>query len=296
MMRRVGCGSCSVANSFRPRAPPDPLQPSEVVAFESEDRQADRPLAVPGGGTCNDIAISAATARPMPPIRRAAASSRLPKGRRARWKWSPTDDRLKGIDGLAFAADGADVHQQCAEAGNVASEAPGGSRGLAVLTKLNVDVRAAGSDGLRPIGGNRFLQAEGTAGRVTLVTITRRHPRRWCCGGPAVSPGITLVGDTVCAIEGKINYLIDPAAAWQGPGPVQGHRHSAAALKDIPMKKSMMTLAIAAARRLWRSPRTRSGPGQATAWRACPPATTLCLTQFVKDYVAAIAKRDAVFS
>jgi hypothetical protein len=90
----------------------------------------------------------------------------------------------------------------------------------ASFTKLNVDRKLEGPDGLRPIGGNRFLQAEGTAGRITLVTITGDNAHvEVLREGLQSSPGVTLVGNTVYAVEGKINYLIDAKLRGQDPGP-----------------------------------------------------------------------------
>jgi hypothetical protein len=57
------------------------------------------------------------------------------------------------------------------------------------------------------------------------------------------------------------------------------------------MKKSMMTLAAMLG--LAAMPAMAQWPGQATAWRGMPTCDHACLTQFTKDYVAAIAKRDA---
>jgi hypothetical protein len=72
---------------------------------------------------------------------------------------------------------------------------------------------------LRPVGGNRFLQAEGSGGRVALVEVEGERatitPIRT---GLNSSPGVTRVGGTGYATEGKIGYLIDPALRGQDPG------------------------------------------------------------------------------
>jgi hypothetical protein len=77
-----------------------------------------------------------------------------------------------------------------------------------------------GPDGLRPLGGNRFLQAEGPGGRVALVemhgdsaTVTPVKT------GLDSSPGITRVGRVGYAPEGKIQYRMDPALRGKDPGP-----------------------------------------------------------------------------
>jgi hypothetical protein len=76
-----------------------------------------------------------------------------------------------------------------------------------------------GPDGIRPIGGNRFLQAEGTGGRITLVTIEGDNARIDVLReGLDSSPGVTLIGNTAYAVEGKIQYLFNPQFRGQDPG------------------------------------------------------------------------------
>ena len=202
---------CSVAPFGAPRGAPQ--QPSEVVAFELKTGKLVGRWPFPGGGTCNDIAIGAdgaayATDTPGGRI------LKLPKGGAA-LEVVAADDRLKGIDGIAFGGDGRmyinNVQKQ--EMWRVEPQSAGAP---AVLTRLNVDITLAGPDGLRPIGGNRFLQAEGTAGRITLLTITGDNVSTVVLReGLESSPGVTLIGNTAYAVEGKINYLM----RGQDPGP-----------------------------------------------------------------------------
>lgn len=206
---------CSVAPFGAPRGAPQ--QPSEVVAFELKTGKLIGRWPFPGGGTCNDIAIGAdgaayATDTPGGRI------LKLPKGGNA-LEVVAADDRLRGIDGIAFDADWRmyinNVQKQ--EMWRVELQSGGAP---AVLTKLDVDVTMAGPDGLRPIGGNRFLQAEGTSGRITLLTIDGNAVKTVVLReGLQSSPGVTLVGNTAYAVEGKINYLFDPQLRGQDPGP-----------------------------------------------------------------------------
>jgi sugar lactone lactonase YvrE len=207
---------CSVAPFGAPRGA-GPQQPSEVVAFELATGKLIGRWPFPGGGTCNDIAIGADGA---------AYATDTPGGRILKLARSgnalevvAADDRLKGIDGIAFAADGRlyinNVQKQ--EMWRVELRTGGAP---AVLTKLNVDMPMAGPDGLRSIGGNRFLQAEGTSGRITLLTITGDNVTTVVLReGLQSSPGVTLIGNTAYAVEGKINYLFDAKLRGQDPGP-----------------------------------------------------------------------------
>jgi sugar lactone lactonase YvrE len=207
---------CSVANSFGPRTP-GPQQPSEVVAFELNSGKLIGRWPFPGGGTCNDIAIGsdgAAYATDTPGGR----ILKLSRGGNA-LEVVAADDRLKGIDGIAISGDGRmyinNVQKQ--EMWRVELR-PGGAP--AVLTRLDVDMALAGPDGLRPVGGNRFLQAEGTAGRITLLTITGDSVQTIVLReGLQSSPGVTLIGNTAYAVEGKINYLFDAQLRGKDPGP-----------------------------------------------------------------------------
>lgn len=207
--------TCSVAPFGAPRGAPQ--QPSELVAFELKSGALIGRWPFPGGGTCNDIAIGAdgaayATDTPGGRI------LKLPKGGNA-LQVVAADDRLRGIDGIAISPDGRmyinNVQKQ--EMWRVELQAGGAP---AVLVKLDVDITLAGPDGLRAIGGNRFLQAEGTAGRITLLTINGNSVKTVVLReGLQSSPGVTLIGNTAYAVEGKINYLIDPQLRGQDPGP-----------------------------------------------------------------------------
>jgi sugar lactone lactonase YvrE len=128
------------------------------------------------------------------------------------------DPALVGIDGIAFAEDGtmyinnvrANTMQRVERSGDA----------FAGLTTLTLSQPISGPDGLRPVSGNRFLQAEGPAGRVSYVDIAGDSatitPLRT---GLESSPGVTRVGATGYATEGKIGYLFDPALRDKSPDP-----------------------------------------------------------------------------
>lgn len=204
---------CSVA-AFGARGP---QAPTEVVAFDLKSGKLIGRWPFPGGtGTCNDIAIAAdgsAYAADTPGGR----IVKLAKGGSA-LEVAVADDRLKGIDGLAFGADGALIvnNVQKHELWRVILPAAGKP---AALTLLTASRKMEGPDGLRNIGGNRFLQAEGTGGRITLVTIEGDNARiEVLREGLDSSPGVTLVGNTVYAVEGKGQYLFNPQFRGKDPG------------------------------------------------------------------------------
>lgn len=126
---------------------------------------------------------------------------------------------LVGIDGIAFAGDGRiyinNVRQQLFQ--RVERKADGS---YDRLTNLAVSSPLAGPDGLRSLGGNRFIQGEGQGGRVALVDVegdtARITPVATGLDGPV---GVTVVGGTAYVVEGKINYLVDPALRERSPDP-----------------------------------------------------------------------------
>ena len=130
---------------------------------------------------------------------------------------------LVGIDGIAIAGDGKvyinNVRKQLFQ--RVERKADGS---FDKLTTLTPSLPLNGPDGLRALGGNRFIQGEGPGGRVALVdvkgdaaTIT---PIATGLDGPV---GVTVVGRTAYAIEGKIGYLLDPKLKDENPDPFVIH-------------------------------------------------------------------------
>lgn len=126
---------------------------------------------------------------------------------------------LVGIDGIAIAGDGGvyinNVRKQLFQ--RIEREADGS---FDKLTTLTTSLPLNGPDGLRALGGDRFIQAEGPGGRVALVdvegdaaTITP------IASGLDSSVGVTVVGKTAYALEGKIEYMFDPKLKDQSPDP-----------------------------------------------------------------------------
>jgi sugar lactone lactonase YvrE len=129
------------------------------------------------------------------------------------------DPALRGADGIAFAGDGTlYINSVSTNALLRVDRKPDGS--FAGATKLALSQPIAGPDGLRPIGRNRFLQAEGNASKVTIVTITgdQAEIRDLATGIPSTA-GVAPARGRVYAVEGKITYLFDPKLKGHDPGP-----------------------------------------------------------------------------
>ena len=207
--------TCSNPNPFaggaaRPAA-------SSLVAFDLDDGAFAASFPFPAGpAACNDIAIATdgtlfATETGGGRIFRLA-----PGG--SELELFAQDEALVGVDGIAFAADGT-MYINNVRANLVQRVERGADGAYVGLATLELSQPVMGPDALRPIGGNRFLQAEGSGGRVALVDIEGDRatvtPIR---SDLQSSPGVTRIGGTVYATEGKINYLVDPALQGQDPG------------------------------------------------------------------------------
>ncbi len=126
---------------------------------------------------------------------------------------------LVGIDGLAFAEDGT-LYINNVRDNLVQRVELDGDGDYAGISTLELDDTLSGPDGLRPLGGSRFIQAEGPGGRVAIIDISGDSatvtPVKT---GLDSSPGVTVVDGIGYATEGKIGYLIDPELSDQDPGP-----------------------------------------------------------------------------
>ena len=189
-----------------------------LLAFDlgSGGFKARYPFPAPAGA-CNDVTIARDGA---------AFATDTPNGRIFTLKPGATalqlyaeDARLKGVDGIAFAGDGTlYVNNVQAQTMLRIDRARDGT--YAGLTTLTLSQAVNGPDGLRLLAGNRFLQAEGGSGKVTLVTITGDHATITSLRtGLESSPGVTAARGRAYAVEGKIGYLVMPMLRGKEPGP-----------------------------------------------------------------------------
>lgn len=127
------------------------------------------------------------------------------------------DVSLIGIDGLAFSGDGT-LYVNNVRSNEIIRVAAGSAGRMGRLTSLQLSHELGGPDGMRLIDGNRFIQAEGTLGRVGILTIAGDSATLEVLRDDFVStPGATVVGNTAYVIESNIGYLLDPALRGQQP-------------------------------------------------------------------------------
>jgi WD40 repeat protein len=129
------------------------------------------------------------------------------------------DPELVGIDGIAFSQDGT------LYANNIRSQkiyriesGPDGNMGN--INTLEVSHALGGPDGMRLISGNRFIQAESSIGRLSIVEIEGDKAVMTILKDDLLSsPGATVVGNTAYVIESNIAYLFNPDLRGQEPPP-----------------------------------------------------------------------------
>jgi DNA-binding beta-propeller fold protein YncE len=212
--------TCSNPNSFNPPEPPaagaNPAG-SAMVAFALGSGAHRGTYPFPAGpAACNDMAVAADDTVFVTDTAQGRIFS-LAEGTRSLVLFASGQD-LIGIDGIAFADDGRMYinNVRTNKVQRVNRSASGAYEGL---TDLVLSEPVQGPDGLRAVGGNKFLQAEGGGGRVAVIEVQGNRaqvtPVRT---GLDSSPGVTRVGRVGYATEGKIQYLVDPELRGQDPG------------------------------------------------------------------------------
>jgi sugar lactone lactonase YvrE len=198
--------------------PPQPGARSSLRAFDLASGALSAAYDFPGEGPaiCNDIAVGADGTTYATDTSGGRIFALAP-GANALTLFA-TDPELVGIDGIAFSGDGT-MYINNVRANTVQRvDRSGGA--YAGLTTLALSEPVSGPDALRPVSGNRFLQAEGSGNRVTYVDIEGdRAIITPIKTGLDSSPGVTHFGGIGYATEGKINYLFDPALRDQDPDP-----------------------------------------------------------------------------
>lgn len=128
------------------------------------------------------------------------------------------DHALQGIDGNTFARDGT-LYVDNVRSNELMRVDRAADGRFAGLKPLRTSEPIRGPDGLRLIADNRFVLAEARAGRVDEITIAGDHAVVRVLRDGLMSPSsATAVGNVVYAVEGKIEYVIDPRLKGKDPG------------------------------------------------------------------------------
>ena len=206
---------CSTPSNFRV---PPAVGTSALMALDLKTGQQKGVYPFPApASACNDITIAkdgTAYASDTPNGR----VFTLKRGAKALELFAQ-DDKLKGIDGVAFGGDGT-LYANIVTKGQLVRLDRGTDGKFTGVTLLTTSRPIKGPDGFRLISGNKFLLAENNAGQIDEATIEGDNVTiKTLKDGLNSPPGVTRVGKTGYAIEGKISYLIDPKLKGQEPGP-----------------------------------------------------------------------------
>jgi streptogramin lyase len=200
----------------------DELDPAvnkaELRSFCLKNGRAKVAYSFPGGGLCNDIAITK-DGTVFATDTRGGRILALRRGATELTVWG-SDQKWKGIDGIALARDGSVIFNNVRENQLVRVEttSDGGAGPWAALDLSNP---IAGPDGMRALSDGRFLLAENRAGKLDIVTIEAGKAKidTLRAGFKSMPTAVTMVVATAWVVEAKLNYRSDPALKDQDPGP-----------------------------------------------------------------------------
>ncbi len=159
------------------------------------------------GGVCNDMAV-ASNGTVYATESFGNRIHRLRPGATALEVWI-TDPQLAAIDGVALLADGA-VYVHTFLSGRL-FRIPVNADGTAgTMVPLETSMPLSRPDGLRTVGPQTLLQAEGQ-GRLTELTIKdNRAEVRVLREGLTAATGVTIVGDTALVLVERAKAVVVP--------------------------------------------------------------------------------------
>jgi streptogramin lyase len=160
------------------------------------------------GGVCNDMAV-APNGTVYVTESFANRIHRLRPGAKELDLWVPADPRLAGVDGIAMLADGA-VYVNTFFAGLLFRIPVNADGSAGALQELELSMPLTRPDGLRSVGPQTLIQAEGQ-GRVAELTIKgNRAEVRVLQEGLTAAVGVTVVGDTAFVLVDRARGVAVP--------------------------------------------------------------------------------------
>jgi streptogramin lyase len=161
----------------------------------------------PNSGICNDIAVSSnGTAFVSESFR--GRIHRLRPGASDLEVWASAQ-QLNVIDGLALLADGS-VYANDFSSGRLFRIPVNADGSAGSIVPIETSIPFTRPDGLRSVGPQTLIQAEGQ-GRVTELTIKGdRAEVRVLQDGLTGATGVTLVGNSVLALVNRVNAVVIP--------------------------------------------------------------------------------------
>ncbi len=219
------------ACSLAPRVEGQPRQTEKnaLHTFDLTTGEAKTVYPMPDAETavCNDIDVAADGTAYITDTGNAQILSLKP-GATALESWV-TDERLAGVDGIAI--NDSVMYVNSVAANRLFSIAMGADGAVGDITELKPSMPLARPDGMRSLGGNKFLMTENAAevGRVTEVTVNGDAAEiRVLKVDPGVT-AITKIGDKVWVANAKQAYM--------GNGPMKDKSPEPFTIYAIPASK-----------------------------------------------------------
>ncbi len=200
-------------------ADPDPKNNTTILrAFDLQTAALKGRYPFPGGGFCNDIEVLR-DGTTLATDTRGGRILALKPGATELAVWAE-DPKWAGIDGIALLSDGSvlfnNVRQN--QLVRVATKTDG-TAGEA--TQLELSQPIDGPDGMRALSDGRIVLAENRGGKIDVVRVAGNKAQIETIkdGFKLNLTAVTVVGDTVWAIETKFAYLNDPQFKDKDPDP-----------------------------------------------------------------------------
>lgn len=194
----------------------------EATAVKSFDLKTGAPknsYVLPGDGTlCNDIAVAADGTAYVTDTRQGSVVMLKPGA--TALEIAAKDPLLAGADGLAF-GNKTTLYVNSVTAGKILRVDLGPDGKSTKVVDLKLPRALDRPDGMRAIGKQRLLLAENS-GKMSIVTFSGPDMQtavlQTLKEGMASTPGVTATKGMAWVVEGKLNYMQDPAMKDKDPG------------------------------------------------------------------------------
>jgi sugar lactone lactonase YvrE len=167
---------------------------------------------------CNDIAVGADRTAYVTDTRQNSVVMLKPGA--TSLAVAAKDPLLAGADGVAF-GDKAILYVNSVTAGKLLRLDLGPDGKASKITDLTLPRKLDRPDGMRAIGKERLLLAENS-GTMSIVTFEGSDQHAVVLttlkDGMASTPGVTATKGMAWVVEGKLNYMQDPALQGKDPG------------------------------------------------------------------------------
>ena len=177
----------------------------------------------PAKALCNDIAVGADGAAYVSDTRQNRVLM-LKRGAKS-LEIAAEDPLLAGADGLAF-GDKTTLYVNSVTAGKLFRLTLGADGKSTGIVELKLPRMLTRPDGMRAIGKQRLLLAENS-GTMSVVTFAgpdlQNVMLQTLIEGLPATPGVTATKGMAWVVEGKLNYLQDPALKDKDPGTFKLH-------------------------------------------------------------------------